>query len=315
MTSMAAKDATTQKWLARFRELMRWFVSLERVSGDNLHAAHVKGLAANYLAVKLGIFDPTKPAKTLAPLEQEPPYRMADWQCDSLDEEPLCRERKDYRRQRMKHWMRKAGQYGRFRRALVRKEVTSENIRRYRDCLRGIDYQARANPSWADVTPSALEANDRAVKLGLTHPDWILAMNLGLMPFLDADEIRQLPLPWKHNKPPIIFNGHSFVLGIASRQPMPDMEELLKRAGCLSPTDGNGDDASSAIRNLKNPVTCADVALAIHKRSDNVARTLRGHRYPVIIESRKSYCDAEDAGVIWPKWKERWAEKKEAGES
>jgi hypothetical protein len=156
-----------------------------------------------------------------------------------------------------------------------------------------------------------LEANDLAVKLGLTHPDWILAMDLALLPyFLGADVIRQLPLPWKYDKPPFIFNGHSFVLSIASRQTLPDVEELLTKAQSLSPINGNSENASSAIQKLTNPVTCATVAAIAHKRSDNIARTLRSRRYRVIIEGRKSYCDAEEAAVLWPKWKEHWQEQR-----
>jgi len=307
---MTSKEGTTQKWVAKFCELMDWFIGLEKVHGDNLMDAHLKGLAANYLAVKLGIFDETKPEETLDPLDREPPYRHGDWECDQ-PERSGSQQIREWRLARMKHWKRKAEQHGEFRRALVQKEVTQENIRHYCDCLRGIAYQARANPSWADITPLVLEANDLAVKLGLTHPDWILAMDLALLPyFLGADVIRQLPLPWKYDKPPFIFNGHSFVLSIASRQTLPDVEELLTKAQSLSPINGNSENASSAIQKLTNPVTCATVAAIAHKRSDNIARTLRSRRYRVIIEGRKSYCDAEEAAVLWPKWKEHWQEQR-----
>ncbi|MHC4495136.1 MAG: hypothetical protein ACYSYM_04855 [Planctomycetota bacterium] len=63
------------------------------------------------------------------------------------------------------------------------------------------------------------------------------------------------------------------------------------------------------LSNLKTPVACGDVAGIIHKRSDNVARTLKGKRYPVVKAGGKYYCEAEDAAVIWPKWKNHWQKR------
>lgn len=60
---------------------------------------------------------------------------------------------------------------------------------------------------------------------------------------------------------------------------------------------------------LKNPIPCKQVADIIHKRSDNVARTLRNNEYPLEKISGKWFCDAEHAAVIWRKWKKYWQEQ------
>lgn len=60
-----------------------------------------------------------------------------------------------------------------------------------------------------------------------------------------------------------------------------------------------------------NPVTCVYVAGIIRKRSDVVARTLKAHQYTVVKKAHKNYCDAEQAAVLWPKWKKHWQELQE----
>jgi hypothetical protein len=60
---------------------------------------------------------------------------------------------------------------------------------------------------------------------------------------------------------------------------------------------------------LKNPVTCLEVSLIVRVRSDNVAAKLKRYKYPVVKIGRKNYCDAEHAGVVWPKWKNHWQNK------
>lgn len=64
----------------------------------------------------------------------------------------------------------------------------------------------------------------------------------------------------------------------------------------------------SPLAALKNPVSCVDVSVVIRKRSDNIATKLINHNYKVIKIGRKNYCDAEDAAVLWPKWKKHWQE-------
>ena len=60
---------------------------------------------------------------------------------------------------------------------------------------------------------------------------------------------------------------------------------------------------------LKNPMTCAEIGGIIHKRSDNIAQTLKRSKYPVVKSNRRYYCNAEDAGILWPKWKKHWQNK------
>ena len=57
---------------------------------------------------------------------------------------------------------------------------------------------------------------------------------------------------------------------------------------------------------LDDPVSCLEVGAVIHKRSDNVARILRGYGFPVIKANNKMYCQAGDAGTVWFKFKRYW---------
>jgi len=308
---MAVKDDTTDKWVSKFCELMGWFIGLQKVHGDNLGEAHVKGLAANYLAVKLGIFDETKPKEGLDHFDWDPPYRMNDWQCD-FPEQPSCRERMEYRRERMAHWRRRAEERGLFRTAPFSPEVMPDRVHSYCDCLESIIYRVHDWTLHAEVAALARQANDLAVKLGLTHPDWLLAMDLGILPrFVGAEEIHDLPLPWEYDKPPVVLRNPPRVV---DESDIPRLRESLKKAQALSSDRAGGDDTAPALQKLKNPVKCGEVAVIVHMRSDNVARMLRSRRYPVVTVGRKNYCEAEDAAVLWPKWKKRWRETENSGE-
>jgi len=233
MTDKVSKQDKTRKWVKKFCELMDWFIGLEKVDGDTLMEAHVKGLAANYLAVKLGIFDETKLKEGLDHLEWDLPFRGRDWQCD-FPERLSCQERMEYRRKRMEHWKAKAETHGHFKQTRVRKKVTPENVRRFCDCLRTIPYRVQADPNQADVTDLALEANDLAVELGLTHPDWVLAMNLGLLSIQNAKLHEGLPLPRKCAKPPVIFSGNRAIVGTLGQAVVEDLDAWIKKAESLS---------------------------------------------------------------------------------
>lgn len=227
---MAAKDGTTQKWGAKFCELMDWFLDLERVHGGNLDTAHVKGLAANYLAVKLGIFDPTKPIETLALLDGEPPYRHGDWECD-YPEIPGYQQIRQWRLERMTHWKDKAEQYGAFRTTPFNPNVTPERVRRYCDCVERIIYRAHDWNMSGEVTALGRQANDLAVTLGLTHPDWLLAMDLAILPhFVGVEEIRELPLPWEYDKPPVVVRSPPDVVNDSD---IPRLRESIMKAEAL----------------------------------------------------------------------------------
>lgn len=227
---MAAKDGTTQKWAARFRELMDWFLDLEKVHGGNLDTAHVKGLAANYLAVKLSLFDPDKPIETLDPMDREPPYRMNDWQCDH-PELPGSERIGQWRLDRMTHWKEKAKERAAFQTASFSPEVTPERVRRYCDCVERIIYRAHDWNMSGEVMALGRQANDLAVTLGLTHPDWLLAMDLGLLPhFVGAGEIRELPLPWEYDKPPVVLRNPPRVVDDSD---IPRLRESIKKAEAL----------------------------------------------------------------------------------
>jgi hypothetical protein len=74
------------------------------------------------------------------------------------------------------------------------------------------------------------------------------------------------------------------------------------------PTDDSGGKVLT-LNDLKNPVTCIEVAGIIHKRSDNIAQILKRHHYPVVKSSGKYYCESEHAEVLWPKWKKHCQNK------
>jgi hypothetical protein len=63
---------------------------------------------------------------------------------------------------------------------------------------------------------------------------------------------------------------------------------------------------AAPLATLKNPVACVEVGCYISKRPDNIATSLKNHNYSVVKSGRKNYCNAEDAGVLWPKWKKHW---------
>jgi hypothetical protein len=242
---MASTDGTTRKWVARFCELMDWFIGVEKVHGDNLGEAHVKGLAANYLAVKLGVFDPTIPIGALDPLDKEPPYRPGDWECDH-PEIPSYQQIRQWRLERMTHWKRKAEDRGVFKATPFSPDVTPDRIHRYCDCLEGIIYRAHDWTLHAELTALGRQANDLAVKLGLTHPDWLLAMDLAILPlFVGADDVQDLPLPWEYDKPPVLLRNPPRVV---DESDIPRLRESLKKAQALlrQETAENHKDASAS---------------------------------------------------------------------
>lgn len=77
------------------------------------------------------------------------------------------------------------------------------------------------------------------------------------------------------------------------------------------PTEANGGVSvkEPPLAVLKNPVTCREIGGIIHRRSDNIAAKLKKSGYPVVKSNRRYYCDAEHAGVVWPKWKKHWQNK------
>jgi len=86
------------------------------------------------------------------------------------------------------------------------------------------------------------------------------------------------------------------------------LRDIAKMAREEDPEDGG------LLKSLKNPVPCTDVSGIIRVRSDNIARRLKAGRYPVVKLGKKNYCDADDAAVLWPKWKKHWQEKKKSEE-
>lgn len=63
------------------------------------------------------------------------------------------------------------------------------------------------------------------------------------------------------------------------------------------------------LEDLENPVPCTEVSGITRIRSDNIARTLKSHKYPVVKSGGKYYCNAEHAAVLWPKWKKYLKER------
>jgi hypothetical protein len=63
---------------------------------------------------------------------------------------------------------------------------------------------------------------------------------------------------------------------------------------------------SLSVLDLKDPVACKEVAEFIHKQSGNVARELRNRNFPVVTVKRINFCEAEHAGIVWPKFRNHW---------
>ncbi len=61
---------------------------------------------------------------------------------------------------------------------------------------------------------------------------------------------------------------------------------------------------------LKDPVACKYVAEIVDRQSGNVARALRSRNFPVVSSGRINYCEAEHAGILWPKFKQHWKRQK-----
>lgn len=217
---MVAKDNATRKWVTKFCDLMNWFIGVDDALDERFPSTHINGLAANYLAVKLGIAEPS----------DELPYTHWHWSNGNQDDPP---ERKQRRQQCFENWKTKAQEHGKFKRTRLQKTVTPGNIRRFCDCLRSIKYRSQADPIRADVTDLALEANDLAAKLGLTHPDWILALNLGFLSFQNEELLQSLPLPMKYAKPPIVFNGHQAIVGEFGHTTVNGLDEWIEKAESL----------------------------------------------------------------------------------
>jgi len=58
-------------------------------------------------------------------------------------------------------------------------------------------------------------------------------------------------------------------------------------------------------------VPCTKISGIEHKRPDAIARSLKAAKYPVIKKAHRNYCDPEQAGVLFPKWKKHWEEQQE----
>jgi len=284
---MTSREGTTQKWVAKFCELMDWFIGLPKVHGDNLMDTHLKGLAANYLAVKLGIFDEAKPEETQDPLDREPPYRHGDWECDQ-PERSGSQQIREWRLARMKHWKRRAEQHGMFKTAPYSPEVTPDKVQRYCDCLESIIYRAHDWNMCREVMALGRQANDLAVTLGLTHPDWLLAMNLGLLPhFLGADEIRQLPLPWDYDKPPVVLGNPPEIVNALD---IPHLRESIEKVRSLlrNETTENHRDASAS---QEIPCEHRSAPLSLKRMAELWGGDITAKKLRAMIDNRRLHVD------------------------
>ena len=258
---MVSGQNTTRKWVGKFCELMDWFLGLEKVNGDNLGEVHLKGLAANYLAVKLSLFDESKNQDSANWLDRELPYASHLWQVDYLEDSRL-QERRQWRLEQMTHWKHKAEQHGVFKATPFVPDVTEGKVHRYCDCIEGIIY--RANGDWmmhGEVRALARQANDLAATLGLTHPDWILATDLGILPYcVNAEEIRQLPLPWDYDTPPVVLRNS---LELLDASDVARLRESAKKAEALLHKDARGSHTDATLDTGDGPRFASNKRFAI----------------------------------------------------
>jgi len=102
----------------------------------------------------------------------------------------------------------------------------------------------------------------------------------------------------------------SAMIDITMEQPQ-WMYQAMKNVGKLPEKYKNmAQNKGPSLDSLESPMPCSIIAGIVHKRSDNIARTLKAHRYPVVKAGKKNYCNADDAAVLWPKWKKYWQQKK-----
>ncbi len=170
-----------------------------------------------------------------------------------------------------------------------KKTVSTEDIEKYINCVQKMLNARREGNDKFDHVTWGTEANDLARRIGAK-----------LSPY-DPSE---WPTVWVFNP---VLGDDSHVLG--------KLEDCIKEGKVLLATQVDKLDSVPSLKNLENAVACSEVGGIIHRRSDNIARTLRSRRYPVVTEGGKTYCDAEDAAVVWPVWKKHLEkEKQESGE-
>jgi hypothetical protein len=167
--------------------------------------------------------------------------------------------------------------------------------------------------------------NELALELGLIDPDWYLAKKCNLIQTnkleIDPHKDKEINLKLYEElwidpacgKQPFVFTD---VFNLSGYLDEDELKLLLTKAkglleSIVEKAEHRPQNKLMTLSDFEHPVPCSLVAGIVRKRSDNVARSLKNHKYPVILSCDKYYCDAEHAAVLWPKWKKYWKEKQE----
>ena len=293
---MANRQDQTSRWVDKFCGLIEWLLSVHDGQDNRCLDATVRGKAANYLAVRLGIG--TIQGDRL-PLKQSD-FDGRDSLVQGILNEQLVA--------RLERWLEEVKEKGVFRELMPpEKDVTDLNIGRFINKLKDAIADIEGEFLQASMRCYAREMNGLAVKLGLTHPDWFLAMELGLMPFLRNEVIKGLPLQWDYDPPPFWTEGPT---AFARKEDIPRLELFIQKAEALASGGHCFRGERPSLQDLEFPVKCTLVQDITRIRSDNVVRKLRSHGCSLVKAGSGYYCQAEDAAVIWPKWKKYWSQKK-----
>jgi hypothetical protein len=133
-----------------------------------------------------------------------------------------------------------------------------------------------------------------------------------------SHEIKEKGIPLDDNR--VTFKGDFTLTGLwlkfyAGLSLFIDQLRLVTKISSKAETGKTGETEQETtlvkkpLSVLKNPVTCVEISGIIRRRSDNIAAKLKKSGYPVVKSNRRYYCDAEHAGVLWPKWKKHWQNK------
>lgn len=321
---MATRQTESQGFVTKFclyiDELLQAWDSANDI--NYLVRPDEPGCKANYCAIKLG----------LTVLGNKLPYEREKWWYNSTPKG--AKEKWPEIPHELQKWKKRAKSIEPDAKVYTQSlgtHVTKEKIDKFvRVADEAIDIQRYSENTFGlgenqQLCVKGRIVNKLAVELGLIDADWYLANKCNLIPsgtsVDDPQKNKEINLklyeelgidPTCRKQPFVftdVFNRNGYIYE-------DELQLLVTRAKALlesmiDKAEHGSEEKSLTLSDLEHPVPCLRVAGIVHKRSDNVARSLRSHKYPVIVSGDKYYCDAEHAAVLWPKWKKHWREKQE----
>lgn len=321
-SKMAARQTESQGYVAKFCSYIEALIEAWNTAGDLNYRSQPEepGCKANYWAVKLG----------LTTLGNKLPYEREKWWSNSTAKG--AKEKWPERPQELQEWKKRANALepdATLHTLNLETHVTKEKVDKFiRVADEAIDIQRHSEDTFdrgenPHLCVKGRVVNELALELGLIDSDWYLAKKCNLIQTntfaVDPQKDKQLSLRLYEElgidpacgKQPLVFtdgfNRNDYIDEDELQMLVTKAEAL--RASIVKKTEHRPEEESPMLSDFEHPVPCSHVAGIIRKRSDNIARSLRSHKYPVIVSGARSYCDAEHAAVLWPKWKKYWREK------